>query len=310
MDLDAAVIELYGLAPEDFTAARNQLAKTARDAGDERASTTLKALRKPTLAAWLANQLVRIDPAGIDDLTTLGEELQAAHLSGDGARVRELTRVRRNLVRSLVKTARAHAESLGRPVSEPAAVKLTETLEAALVDRGAAQLLRTGQLTSAMRHVGFGVVDEAGDPAQMAPLKPRVVRTKTPKPTTPPKTPARTAEKPRTVARRKPAADQALQRRRAELRTLAEEAEAEYADAEAQRAEAEAQLDANQHQISDLETRIERLTEELEQAREQLRLARRETQRKHRALDRATRNAASLQRRRDASRQRLANAES
>jgi hypothetical protein len=309
MDLDAAVIELYGLAPEDFTAARNQLAKTARDAGDERASTTLKALRKPTLAAWLANQLVRIDPAGIDDLTTLGEELQAAHLSGDGARVRELTRVRRNLVRSLVKTSRAHAESLGRPVSEPAAVKLTETLEAALVDRGAAQLLRTGQLTSAMRHVGFGVVDEAGDPAQMAPLKPRVVRTKTPKPT-PPKQPSRTAEKPRTAEKRKPAADQTLLRRRAELRTLAEEAEAEYADAEAQRAEAEAQLDANQHQISDLETRIERLTEELEQAREQLRLARRETQRKHRALDRATRNAASLQRRRDASRQRLANAES
>jgi hypothetical protein len=302
MDVDAAVIELYGLAPEDFTAARNQLATTAKDAGDERAGTTLKALRKPTLAAWLANQLVRTDPAGIDDLTTLGEQLQSAHLSGDGARVRELTRVRRHLVRSLVKTARTHAESLGRPVSEQAAVKLTETLEAALVDRGAAQLLRTGQLTSAMRHVGFGVVDEAGDPAQLAPLKPRVVRTKTPKPT-PPK-PPRAAEK------RKPAVDQTLQRRRAELRTLADEAEAEYVDAEAQRAEAESQLDANQHQIADLETRIEQLTEELEQAREQLRLARREVARKQRALDRATRNAANLRRRRDASRQRLANAES
>jgi hypothetical protein len=293
------------LAPEDFTAARNQLAKTAKDAGDERAGSALKALRKPTLAAWLANQLVRTDPAGIDELTTLGEELQAAHLSGDGARVRELTRVRRNLVRSLVKTARAHAESLGRPVSEQAAVKLTETLEAALVDRGAAQLLRTGQLTSAMRHVGFGVVDEAGDPAQLAPLKPRVVRTKTPKPT-----PPKPAERPRTAAQRKPAADQTLQRRRAELRTLADEAEAEYAEAEAQRAEAEARLDANQHQISDLEARIERLTEELEQAREQLRLARRETRRRQRDVDRTTRSAAGLQRRRDASRQRLANAES
>src|SRR5206468_2358581 len=100
-----------------------------------------------------------------------------------------------------------------------------------------AQLLRTGQLTSAMRHVGFGVVDEAGDPAQLAPLKPRVVRSKTPKPT-PKKRPGT----------RKPAADQTLQRRRAELRTLADEAEAEYAGAEAQRADAEAQLDANQHQ--------------------------------------------------------------
>jgi hypothetical protein len=91
MDVEAAVLELYGLAPKEFTAARNRLAKAAKDQGDVRGSEAVRALRKPTLAAWLANQLVRADPDGIDDLTELGEELRAAHLSADGARLRQLT---------------------------------------------------------------------------------------------------------------------------------------------------------------------------------------------------------------------------
>jgi hypothetical protein len=57
VDVDRAVLELYGLAPEEFTAARNALVKATKDAGDHTTSDSLKALRKPTLAAWLANQL-------------------------------------------------------------------------------------------------------------------------------------------------------------------------------------------------------------------------------------------------------------
>jgi hypothetical protein len=53
----------------------------------------------------------------------------------------------------------------GRTVTAAVAERLAETLDAALVDPGAAQLLRGGRLTSALRHVGFGVVDETGQPA-------------------------------------------------------------------------------------------------------------------------------------------------
>jgi hypothetical protein len=38
VDIDRAVLELYGLAPEEFTAARNALVKAAKDAGDHTAS--------------------------------------------------------------------------------------------------------------------------------------------------------------------------------------------------------------------------------------------------------------------------------
>jgi hypothetical protein len=87
VDLGAVAVELYGLVSEEFTAARNELAKTAGG----RTAAAIRALRKPTLAAWLANLLVRSDPDGVNALTELGDALRAAHLSADGAALRSLT---------------------------------------------------------------------------------------------------------------------------------------------------------------------------------------------------------------------------
>ncbi|ADB32980.1 hypothetical protein Kfla_3928 [Kribbella flavida DSM 17836] len=306
MDVDQVAVELYGLTPEEFTAARNQLAKTLKDQGAIAAGDAVKALRKPTLAAWLANQLVRVEPDGVHQLTELGEQLREAHLSADGARLRRLTPRRHELVQALVRAARAYAQGEGRAVSPAIADRLTETLDAALVDPGAAQLLRTGQLTSALRHVGFGVVDETGEPAQLALVRPRVVRSNAAKPTKP--VPRKTLvpkpkPKPTTTAPRPSELDDA--RRKAQLRARAEEAEATYAEAEAERAAAESLLDANQHQIADLEATLERLNEELEQARARLRAERRTTAKLERALRRATQTAAVAQRHRDTHRKRL-----
>ncbi|WUJ72206.1 hypothetical protein OG809_02850 [Kribbella soli] len=286
MDFGAATVELYGLTPEQFTAARNDLAKAANAAGDPHTATALKALRKPTLAAWLANVLVRADPDGVNSLTELGEQLRQAHLSADGPRLRQLTPRRHSLVAQLVKTARARAQRLHHPVSTQVADKLTETLDAALIDPGAAQLLRTGQLTSALHHVGFGVVDETGQPAQLAPIKPRVVRSK-PSP------------------KHRPPADDPVKRRRTELESRAREADADYTQAEALRLQAEAELDAHEHLEADLKSTIVRLTEELDHANHQLRDAERHTRHLQRERTRTTRQAAQAERRRETNHQRL-----
>jgi hypothetical protein len=159
--------EVYERRNPRTDATVQQLAKTARDGGDEATAAAIAALRKPTIAAWLANQLVRADPDGIHALAELGEQLRQTYLTADSTSRRELTRQRHDLVRRLVHAASQRAAG-GRRVTAQTAERLTETLDAALVDPGAAQLLRTGQLTSALRHVGFGVVDENGDPAQLA----------------------------------------------------------------------------------------------------------------------------------------------
>lgn len=59
VDLELVAVDLYGLPPDEFTAARNQAAAQARADGEAAVSSAIKNLKKPTLAAWLANQLVR-----------------------------------------------------------------------------------------------------------------------------------------------------------------------------------------------------------------------------------------------------------
>lgn len=83
-------------------------------AGDTRASAAVKALRKPTGAAWLANRLVHIAPDRIAELTEFGDDLHEAHRTGDRDRVKELTPRRYEMVGGLVDAAREDAATQGR----------------------------------------------------------------------------------------------------------------------------------------------------------------------------------------------------
>ncbi|MEU4191631.1 hypothetical protein AB0E69_07030 [Kribbella sp. NPDC026611] len=160
--------------------------------------------------------------------------------------------------------------------------KLSETLDAALVDAAAAQLLRSGQLTSALRHVGFGVLNEDDELAQLAPARPRVVRhTEAAKPARQRTEAAEAASRPTggavQSAGRQPGLDRTLDQRRAALRRRVNEAESDYAAASADLEEAERALDAHQHRIADLEADLVRLNEQLEETRQALRDARKQT---------------------------------
>ncbi|MGW0229879.1 hypothetical protein ACWDWO_16320 [Actinopolymorpha singaporensis] len=291
MDLDEAAWELYSLPPGDFTSARNKLADRARADGDAAASKAIRELKKPTLAAWLANQLVRAEEDRVDELVQLGDDLRDAHASRDGDRMRELTSQRISLVRDLGRAARELAKKSGHKVTDTVGDRLAETLDAASVDADAAGLLRTGRLTSALRHVGFGVVDESGEPAEVTPISTARERRATGKKTTKKQAPAR---------KRTQADKRAEERRRKEAREKLERAEAELAEAEEARAQAEAELDANEHHVEDMRTAVERLTDELEKARAELERAEHRTGSLERALTRASRAATTARRRRDA----------
>jgi flagellar biosynthesis chaperone FliJ len=304
VDVDA-VVELYGLPPDRFTTARNRLVAELKERGDTNRSAAVKALRKPTTAAWLANHLVRVAPDRIAELTEFGDELRAMVLAGDGAGVRRLTPRRHDLVQRLVVIAKAEASTMGRTVTTTVAERLAETLDSAMVDPEAAKLLRSGQLTSALRHIGFGVVDERGEPVTAEP--PRVA--KGPSRTTTPTRTRRPASGKAAAAHSSSRAEmqkRAIQRQRSELEDRLREVEAEYVEAENLHQTAESELDANEHHIADMQTAIERLTNELDQARRELRKAQSQTRKLEKALTRAERNAASARRRRDAQRERLA----
>jgi hypothetical protein len=159
MSLGEVAADLYRLAPAEFVAARDARAGAAKESGDRDMAAAITALRKPTVAAWAVNTLVRAAPREVDALLRLGAELRTAQRQLSGARLRELTRQRRQVVDALAERAGEVAAGQGRPVSEAVLRQVSETLTAALADSDIAEQVRAGTLATAQTYAGFGPVD-------------------------------------------------------------------------------------------------------------------------------------------------------
>jgi hypothetical protein len=155
-DFDEVADELYGLPPEEFTAARTRYEKEAKAAGDRKTAADIHALAKPTVTAWLANQLVRAHRSELEPLLELGAALRDATQNLDGDQLRELSRQQQKVIYALVQQARALARLAGRSVSEDAVRGFEETMRAALADELAARFLLLGRLTDALHSSDFG----------------------------------------------------------------------------------------------------------------------------------------------------------
>jgi hypothetical protein len=153
----AAVAELYGADPDAFTERRKALVAAAREDGDKRSAAAITALRKPTRAAWLVNQLARADPDAPARLAALAGELRAAQRAKDGPRLRELSAARGSLLDALTDRALAAAGTPDPPPSLRADV--TATLTAAMADPETAAAFAAGALTKAAQWSGFGYAD-------------------------------------------------------------------------------------------------------------------------------------------------------
>ena len=171
-EVEEAADQLYALSPREFTAARDARAKEAKDAGDKEAAAEIKALRKPTVTAWLANQLVRQHADEVRPLLELGSALREATATLSGPQLRELSRQRNDVVRALVRQARRLAADAGQPVSEDVARGLEETLNAALADPGQAELLLQGRLSVQLKHSGYGPAEGSSSAAGKPPAAP------------------------------------------------------------------------------------------------------------------------------------------
>lgn len=154
MDLETTADELYGLAPDSFTARRAELAARARTGGDKDLAGQIAALRRPTVAAWLVNQLVARDEVGTGRLFRLGDELRKAQAGLLGGRMKELSAQRHQLVSELTDRA-ADRQKASAAVRR----EVEETLAAAVADAGAARAVASGRLTRALAYTGFGEVD-------------------------------------------------------------------------------------------------------------------------------------------------------
>ena len=135
--------DLYGLPLDEFTKARDALAKRLRGEKRRDDADLVKGLKRPSVAAGAINLAVRRH--GADDLLAAGEELRDAHGAlldgkGDAASVREATERERAAVREFAKLA------LGDEATEATAEKVRATLHAAAVDDEVRERLEAGRL--------------------------------------------------------------------------------------------------------------------------------------------------------------------
>lgn len=153
---DAEIDRLFSLPLGEFIAARDELAKRLRKE-DREAAAWVKGLRKPSVAAWATNQLVRAQPKKTKRLFKAAEALQGAQEevargSGDGAELRCRTDEERQAVSALVDEAKKLQEGLSDAVVD----RMRDTLHAVASDQPARQLVEKARLTQDLRATGFG----------------------------------------------------------------------------------------------------------------------------------------------------------
>lgn len=173
---------LYTLPLEEFTPARDALARELRDHGDKEAAAAVKALRKPNRTAWALNQLARRHADELEELfavTQLVRETQRRVMSGAKADLRAASDERNAVVARLVKLTAAILEEAGNKASQQTTGAIRDSLFAVASDEEGAELLRAGRLTrelepgSVVDVGGLQLVpsapDDAGPPAGLRP---------------------------------------------------------------------------------------------------------------------------------------------
>jgi hypothetical protein len=171
MDVEERIAGLFGLPPEEFIAARDQLARQLKADGDAAGAKRVSALRRPTVAAWAVNQATRERPELVRELLEAGDRLHQAQrraLSGlRGGGLREAGAGRRAAVDRLAAVAAEALERSGRS-PDPHRDAISSTLQAASVDGEAAAALRAGTLSKELAlPSGFG---DAGGLSLVQPL--------------------------------------------------------------------------------------------------------------------------------------------
>jgi len=298
---------LYAGDLDGFITARAAAAKEAAGQDKELAA-AVRALAKPSVAAWAVNMLARERPDILAGLSALGERMRSAQESLDAAGLRSLARERRTLLAAAVDTARTVAAEQGRPISGPMAADVEETLRALTADEGAAAAVASGRLLKVLSADGVNPVDLAGAVALPGRLPAASSLPRSTPPPAAPKAPAGTRTtperasqpkpaKPRLEAVRqapRPASPPALERAKAahaDARAAEEEASRRSADLQAEAEDARTEISELQQETAMLRDRLKAAEERLEIVRRKLAATSAEAKQAARAADKASRAA-------------------
>jgi hypothetical protein len=250
------VDELFRVAPEDFVAARNRLAKEWRAAGRRDEAKAVAALRRPTVANWALNAVAgehAPDAGALVDAAARLRAVQADAVEGRGGDLRTALADLRSASATVHRRADDVLSRAGRDRAAQAAALSTRLNEIAANEEAAAQF--------AAGRLGGAPVEDV-DP--FAGLE------------TPPVTPARPPGRSARSNRARPAVEpapkpdpEATRRHAAERRRLGEAltaARGARTSAEAALTKADAALDRARRAVADAEARRDEARSRLDDA--------------------------------------------
>lgn len=247
--------ELFQLPLNEFTAARNALAKRAGKDGAD-----IRALAKPPVAAWAVNQLYWKDRERYDDLVRAAVEMRKAHTSvieGKRADLRTAGREHELAIAAALESTIGLLEQDGQTVTEATRQAILNTL------RALPSADQPGRLTRTLSPGGFEMLAgiAAAPPASG---KPRPA----------PATAARPKASGGTAA-----ADARAAREAAKLREQKAAAERAIRDADQRARQAEFEVARTRRDATKAEKRLEQARQAFEEARKEVTEAERDAER-------------------------------
>src|SRR5215216_941200 len=160
---------LYQLPLEEFTAARNALAK---ESGDN----AIKKLEKPNLAAWAVNQLYWRERKLFDEVVKTSGQVRTVYkqmLAGKAADVRAVEVFHNEAMRKAKEAIRRILEAAGNKAVDAVMTPITETLDALPTEDP------PGRLTKPLRRTGFEALQGVTIAARPKVAPPKIEPTKT-----------------------------------------------------------------------------------------------------------------------------------
>lgn len=266
-DLESRIDALYKLPLDEFTAARNALAKEAGKDGSG-----VKQLTKPPVAAWAVNQLYWKGRDDYDALVRAANDMRRTHtavIEGRKGDLRAASREHDHAIETALKSTLDIMKDRGQPVTDVTRQAILNTLRALPADEP------PGRLTRALAPGGFEML--AG--VTPAPVK---IPKRAPEPKT--ATGSATERKAAQDAAKQKAAREAAERAVRDAEHHAKRMEFETARAARETAKAEKQLE-------NARAAVERAREALETAERDAKAAERDVEAAVRAQEVADRKA-------------------
>jgi hypothetical protein len=154
-DLPPESEKLLGVAPNDFVAERDLLARELREAGRAEEAAAVAAMRKPSAVVLAVNRAARDRTNAARGAAKTAERVEKAQAGGDQEAFREATRDLDQSLELLSEVALAHVAPRGKKPTDAMRRRVYDLLRRAVATKETREALSRGALLEEQEAAGF-----------------------------------------------------------------------------------------------------------------------------------------------------------